>query len=176
MSLQFAFSCWRGRWRGRRRWRQTKPQSPWPRQRSVEGTDGRPGHDKTCHVEPGWRGWPGSNLHVQVEDFNETYLSYLALFTFFTRVCSLVTWVISISKSSLFCNWFMLSGLAFPVVHSCCRNAIEQLCMFKRIERRPMAWPCQLTIGSCLSIRIVGYKAVSAPNKYTHLFFTVCVK
>lgn len=24
-----------------------------------------------------------------------------------------------------------------------------------------MAWPCQLTIGSCLSIRIVGYKAVS---------------
>lgn len=36
------------------------------------------------------------------------------------------------------------------------RNAIEQLCMFKRIEKRPMAWPCQLTIGSCLSIRIVG--------------------
>ncbi|XP_041806017.1 X-ray repair cross-complementing protein 5 [Chelmon rostratus] len=41
------------------------------------------------------------------------------------------------------------------------RNAIEQLCMFKRIERRPTAWPCQLTIGSCLSIRIVGYKAVT---------------
>uniref|UniRef100_A0A8C4HJR7 X-ray repair cross-complementing protein 5 n=1 Tax=Dicentrarchus labrax TaxID=13489 RepID=A0A8C4HJR7_DICLA len=41
------------------------------------------------------------------------------------------------------------------------RDAIEQLCMFKRIERRPMAWPCQLTIGSCLSIRIVGYKAVT---------------
>ncbi|XP_068428249.1 X-ray repair cross-complementing protein 5 [Clinocottus analis] len=41
------------------------------------------------------------------------------------------------------------------------RNAIEQLCMFKRIERKPMAWPCQLTIGSCLSIRIVGYKAVT---------------
>uniref|UniRef100_A0A8C3ALN0 X-ray repair cross-complementing protein 5 n=1 Tax=Cyclopterus lumpus TaxID=8103 RepID=A0A8C3ALN0_CYCLU len=41
------------------------------------------------------------------------------------------------------------------------RNAIEQLCMFKRIERRPMAWPCQLTIGSCLPIRIVGYKAVT---------------
>lgn len=41
------------------------------------------------------------------------------------------------------------------------RNAIEQLCMFKRIERRPMAWPCQLTIGSSLSIRIVGYKAVT---------------
>uniref|UniRef100_UPI0037E95C64 X-ray repair cross-complementing protein 5 n=1 Tax=Semicossyphus pulcher TaxID=241346 RepID=UPI0037E95C64 len=41
------------------------------------------------------------------------------------------------------------------------RNAIEQLCMFKRIERRPMAWPCQLTIGSCLTIRIVGYKAVT---------------
>ncbi|XP_054470754.1 X-ray repair cross-complementing protein 5 isoform X2 [Anoplopoma fimbria] len=41
------------------------------------------------------------------------------------------------------------------------KNAIEQLCMFKRIERRPMAWPCQLTIGSCLPIRIVGYKAVT---------------
>ncbi|KAI3356167.1 hypothetical protein L3Q82_017426 [Scortum barcoo] len=41
------------------------------------------------------------------------------------------------------------------------RSAIEQLCMFKRIERRPMAWPCQLTIGSSLSIRIVGYKAVT---------------
>ncbi|XP_018557864.1 LOW QUALITY PROTEIN: X-ray repair cross-complementing protein 5 [Lates calcarifer] len=40
-------------------------------------------------------------------------------------------------------------------------NAIEQLCMFKRIERRPMSWPCQLTIGSSLSIRIVGYKAVT---------------
>ncbi|KAM7407575.1 hypothetical protein PAMA_003343 [Pampus argenteus] len=41
------------------------------------------------------------------------------------------------------------------------RNAIEQLCMFKCIERRPMAWPCQLTIGSSLSIRIVGYKSVT---------------
>ncbi|XP_028248974.1 X-ray repair cross-complementing protein 5 [Parambassis ranga] len=41
------------------------------------------------------------------------------------------------------------------------RSAIEQLHMFKCIERRPMAWPCQLTIGSALSIRIVGYKAVT---------------
>ncbi|KAK7939534.1 hypothetical protein WMY93_002860 [Mugilogobius chulae] len=41
------------------------------------------------------------------------------------------------------------------------RNALEQLYMFKRIERRPMAWPCQLTIGSSLPIRIVGYKAVT---------------
>uniref|UniRef100_A0A8C5HLZ9 X-ray repair cross-complementing protein 5 n=1 Tax=Gouania willdenowi TaxID=441366 RepID=A0A8C5HLZ9_GOUWI len=40
-------------------------------------------------------------------------------------------------------------------------EAHHQLCMFKRIERRPMAWPCQLTIGSALSIRIVGYKAVT---------------
>ncbi|KAF7653430.1 hypothetical protein LDENG_00083020 [Lucifuga dentata] len=39
-------------------------------------------------------------------------------------------------------------------------NAIEQLCMFKRVERRPVSWPCQLTIGGSLSIRIVGYKAV----------------
>lgn len=41
------------------------------------------------------------------------------------------------------------------------QNALEQLYMFKRIERRPMAWPCQLTIGSSLAIRIVGYKAVT---------------
>lgn len=41
------------------------------------------------------------------------------------------------------------------------RNAIEQLCMFKRIERRPVSWPCQLTIGSALSIRICGFKAVT---------------
>ncbi|XP_066542697.1 X-ray repair cross-complementing protein 5 [Hoplias malabaricus] len=39
-------------------------------------------------------------------------------------------------------------------------DAIEKLSSFKRIERRPMAWPCQLTIGSSFSIRIVGYKAV----------------
>ncbi|CAL1582369.1 unnamed protein product [Knipowitschia caucasica] len=41
------------------------------------------------------------------------------------------------------------------------RNALEELHMFKRIERRPMAWPCQLTIGSSLPIRIVGYKSVT---------------
>ncbi|KAM8856741.1 X-ray repair cross-complementing protein 5-like [Spinachia spinachia] len=41
------------------------------------------------------------------------------------------------------------------------RKAVEQLCMFKCIEKRPMAWPCLLTIGSCLPIRIVGYKAVT---------------
>lgn len=52
------------------------------------------------------------------------------------------------------------------------RNAIEQLCMFKRIERRPMAWPCQLTIGSALSIRIVGYKAVTE-EKLKKMWITV---
>ncbi|KAM9804939.1 X-ray repair cross-complementing protein 5 [Neosynchiropus ocellatus] len=40
------------------------------------------------------------------------------------------------------------------------KDAVEQLCMFKRIERRPTAWTCQMTIGSTLAIRIVGYKAV----------------
>ncbi|XP_048095902.1 X-ray repair cross-complementing protein 5 isoform X1 [Alosa alosa] len=40
-------------------------------------------------------------------------------------------------------------------------DAIEKLSIFKRIERRPMAWPCTLTIGSSLAIRIVGYKAVT---------------
>uniref|UniRef100_A0A665WWQ1 X-ray repair cross-complementing protein 5 n=1 Tax=Echeneis naucrates TaxID=173247 RepID=A0A665WWQ1_ECHNA len=51
-------------------------------------------------------------------------------------------------------------------------NAIEQLCMFKRIERRPMPWPCQLTIGSALSIRIVGYKAVTE-EKLKKMWITV---
>ncbi|XP_026769014.3 X-ray repair cross-complementing protein 5 [Pangasianodon hypophthalmus] len=39
-------------------------------------------------------------------------------------------------------------------------DAVEKLSIFKRIERRPMGWPCQLTIGSSLSIRIIGYKTV----------------
>uniref|UniRef100_A0A8D0HCF9 X-ray repair cross-complementing protein 5 n=1 Tax=Sphenodon punctatus TaxID=8508 RepID=A0A8D0HCF9_SPHPU len=41
------------------------------------------------------------------------------------------------------------------------RDCLEQLSMFKKIERRPMAWPCQLTIGSNLSVRIVAYKSVT---------------
>uniref|UniRef100_A0A6I8SM68 X-ray repair cross-complementing protein 5 n=1 Tax=Xenopus tropicalis TaxID=8364 RepID=A0A6I8SM68_XENTR len=41
------------------------------------------------------------------------------------------------------------------------RESLERLSIFKKIERRPMAWPCQLTIGSGLSIRIVGYKSVT---------------
>ncbi|XP_058051948.1 X-ray repair cross-complementing protein 5 isoform X1 [Ahaetulla prasina] len=38
------------------------------------------------------------------------------------------------------------------------RESLERLSMFKKVERRPMPWPCQLTIGSNLSIRIVAYK------------------
>ncbi|XP_072730741.1 X-ray repair cross-complementing protein 5 [Ciconia boyciana] len=41
------------------------------------------------------------------------------------------------------------------------RESLGRLLMFKKIERRPMAWPCQLTIGSNLSIRIVAYKSVT---------------
>uniref|UniRef100_A0A8C3TBZ3 X-ray repair cross-complementing protein 5 n=1 Tax=Chelydra serpentina TaxID=8475 RepID=A0A8C3TBZ3_CHESE len=41
------------------------------------------------------------------------------------------------------------------------RESLERLSMFKKIERRPMAWPCQLTIGSNLSIRIVAFKSLS---------------
>ncbi|XP_067426154.1 X-ray repair cross-complementing protein 5 [Emydura macquarii macquarii] len=41
------------------------------------------------------------------------------------------------------------------------RESLEHLSMFKKIERRPMGWPCQLTIGSNLSIRIVAYKALT---------------
>lgn len=55
----------------------------------------------------------------------------------------------------------------FYALPSWCRTALEQLHMFKCIEKRPMAWPCQLTIGSSLSIRIVGYKAVSWLGNYT---------
>uniref|UniRef100_A0A673JBG2 X-ray repair cross-complementing protein 5 n=1 Tax=Sinocyclocheilus rhinocerous TaxID=307959 RepID=A0A673JBG2_9TELE len=40
-------------------------------------------------------------------------------------------------------------------------DALQKLSIFKRIDRRPMAWPCHLTIGSSLTIRIVGYKAVT---------------
>lgn len=40
-------------------------------------------------------------------------------------------------------------------------EAIEKLSFLKSIQRRPMGWPCQLTIGSALSIKIVGYKAVT---------------
>ncbi|NWR69167.1 XRCC5 protein, partial [Centropus unirufus] len=41
------------------------------------------------------------------------------------------------------------------------RESLERLSMFKKIERKPMPWPCQLTIGSSLSIRIVAYKSVA---------------
>ncbi|NXP48254.1 XRCC5 protein, partial [Heliornis fulica] len=41
------------------------------------------------------------------------------------------------------------------------RESLERLSMFKKIERKPMAWPCQLTIGSNLSIRILAYKSVT---------------
>ncbi|NXI50389.1 XRCC5 protein, partial [Chloroceryle aenea] len=41
------------------------------------------------------------------------------------------------------------------------RESLERLSMFKKIERRPMAWHCQLTIGSNLSVRIVAYKSVT---------------
>ncbi|NWV09829.1 XRCC5 protein, partial [Ptilonorhynchus violaceus] len=41
------------------------------------------------------------------------------------------------------------------------RESLERLSVFKKVERRPMAWPCQLTIGPNLSIRIVAYKSVT---------------
>ncbi|XP_006867919.1 PREDICTED: X-ray repair cross-complementing protein 5 [Chrysochloris asiatica] len=39
-------------------------------------------------------------------------------------------------------------------------ESLRQLCVFKKIERRSIPWPCQLTIGSNLSIKIVAYKAI----------------
>ncbi|NXR84365.1 XRCC5 protein, partial [Pycnonotus jocosus] len=41
------------------------------------------------------------------------------------------------------------------------RESLERLSMFKKIERKPMPWPCKLTIGPDLSIRIVAYKSVT---------------
>nr|DBA19610.1 TPA: hypothetical protein GDO54_015413 [Pyxicephalus adspersus] len=41
------------------------------------------------------------------------------------------------------------------------RDSLEKLSIFKKIERRPMPWSCKLTIGSNISIRIVGYKYVT---------------
>ncbi|XP_050567661.1 X-ray repair cross-complementing protein 5 isoform X2 [Cygnus atratus] len=41
------------------------------------------------------------------------------------------------------------------------RESLERLSMFKKIERRPAAWSCQLTIGSNLSIKIVAYKSLT---------------
>uniref|UniRef100_A0A8C6RZS7 X-ray repair cross-complementing protein 5 n=1 Tax=Nannospalax galili TaxID=1026970 RepID=A0A8C6RZS7_NANGA len=39
-------------------------------------------------------------------------------------------------------------------------ESLRQLCVFKKIERRSMPWPCQLTIGSNLSIKIIAYKSI----------------
>ncbi|KAL2775055.1 X-ray repair cross-complementing protein 5 [Daubentonia madagascariensis] len=39
-------------------------------------------------------------------------------------------------------------------------ESLRQLCVFKKIARCSMPWPCQLTIGSNLSIRIVAYKSM----------------
>ncbi|XP_077011179.1 X-ray repair cross-complementing protein 5 isoform X2 [Tamandua tetradactyla] len=39
-------------------------------------------------------------------------------------------------------------------------ESLQQLCVFKKIKRCSMPWPCQLTIGSNLSIKIVAYKSI----------------
>ncbi|CAI5762719.1 X-ray repair cross-complementing protein 5 [Podarcis lilfordi] len=54
--------------------------------------------------------------------------------------------------------FYGIHHITFPCVLSF-RESLERLSVFKKVERRPMAWPCQLTIGSQLSIRIVAYKA-----------------
>ncbi|NWT49706.1 XRCC5 protein, partial [Erythrocercus mccallii] len=41
------------------------------------------------------------------------------------------------------------------------RESLERLSMFKKMERKPMPWPCELTISPNLSIRIVAYKSVT---------------
>ncbi|XP_029789745.1 X-ray repair cross-complementing protein 5 isoform X1 [Suricata suricatta] len=39
-------------------------------------------------------------------------------------------------------------------------ESLRQLCVFKKIERCSVPWPCTLTIGSNLSIKIVAYKSI----------------
>uniref|UniRef100_A0A8C0NUC0 X-ray repair cross-complementing protein 5 n=1 Tax=Canis lupus familiaris TaxID=9615 RepID=A0A8C0NUC0_CANLF len=39
-------------------------------------------------------------------------------------------------------------------------ESLRQLCVFKKIEKRSIPWPCTLTIGSSLSIKIVAYKSI----------------
>ncbi|KAF4796948.1 X-ray repair cross-complementing protein 5 [Turdus rufiventris] len=41
------------------------------------------------------------------------------------------------------------------------RESLERLSMFKKMERKPIPWSCELTIGPNLSIRIVAYKSVT---------------
>ncbi|ELW49194.1 X-ray repair cross-complementing protein 5 [Tupaia chinensis] len=38
-------------------------------------------------------------------------------------------------------------------------ESLRQLCVFKKIQRNSVPWPCQLTIGSNLAIKIVAYKS-----------------
>ncbi|XP_032818808.1 X-ray repair cross-complementing protein 5 isoform X1 [Petromyzon marinus] len=40
-------------------------------------------------------------------------------------------------------------------------NGLERLSFFKRMERQPYPWPCTMTLGANLTIRITGYKAVT---------------
>ncbi|KAI5152637.1 X-Ray Repair Cross-Complementing Protein 5 [Manis pentadactyla] len=39
-------------------------------------------------------------------------------------------------------------------------DSLRQLCVFKKIEKSSMRWPCDLTIGSNLCIKIVAYKSI----------------
>ncbi|XP_058520966.1 X-ray repair cross-complementing protein 5 [Ochotona princeps] len=51
-------------------------------------------------------------------------------------------------------------------------ESLRQLCVFKKIEKRSMAWPCQLTIGSNLAIKIVAYKSI-VPEKVKKTWIVV---
>ncbi|KAM4775891.1 X-ray repair cross-complementing protein 5 isoform 2-T2 [Cyanocitta cristata] len=55
------------------------------------------------------------------------------------------------------------------------RESLERLSMFKKIERKSIPWPCQLTIGPNLSIRIVAYKSVTE-ERVKKLWTTVDAK
>ncbi|KAK2494254.1 hypothetical protein MC885_002917 [Smutsia gigantea] len=50
-------------------------------------------------------------------------------------------------------------------------ESLRQLCVFKKIEKSSMRWPCELTIGSNLSIKIVAYKSILQERLKKHWTF-----
>lgn len=97
------------------------------------------------------------------EGLDEVY-SFRSECSFYLRLCLCIFILLNVLDSYFFFKgtWILMCFVYFCSCCCGCRNALQELHMFKRIETRPMAWPCLLTIGSSLSIRIVGYKAVSS--------------
>lgn len=130
MHFQFAFPCG-GRWRGWRRWGQ---KNPWSHgQRSVKGTEGRPGHGETHHVEPGWGGRPGWNLHPQVGGhlLSTGYFLCLTLFLL-TRV------FLHLKTGNAVIRWCCMTWLSMCSTHAVGMQLSSCVCSS---ESRGDPWP-----------------------------------